>query len=78
MAEEQARNQKNQEQDVNQLLILIRRKMEETDLDGKPYKLRVSVGRGKLKSGMTYRELVKEADEELYRVKQARKEPAVH
>ncbi len=67
-----------QEQDVNQLLILIRRKMEETDLDGKPYKLRVSVGLGKLKSGMTYRDLVEEADEELYRVKQARKEPAVH
>lgn len=67
-----------QEKDVNQLLILIRRKMEETDLDGKPYKLRVSIGRGKLKSGMTYRDLVEEADEELYRVKQARKEPAAH
>ena len=65
-----------QEKDVNQLCILIRRKMEETDLEGKPYKLRVSVGRGKLKSGMTYRELVAEADEELYRIKQARKAPA--
>ena len=67
-----------QEQNVNQLLILIRRKMEETDLDGKPYKLRVSIGRGKLKAGMTYRDLVEEADEELYRAKQARKEPAAH
>ena len=63
-----------QEKDKNQLCILIRRKMEETDLDGKPYKLRVSIGCGKYLSGMSYKDLVAEADGELYRVKQARKE----
>lgn len=38
-----------------------------------PYELRVSIGLGKYKSGMTYEQLVSEADEELYRMKKARK-----
>lgn len=60
------------ESETNRLCETIHAMLKESDKDGKPYQLRVSIGVAKRKSGMTYEQLVAEADARLYEVKESR------
>ena len=60
------------EEEANRLIERIHALMKESDQEGKPYQLRVSIGLAKRKAGMTYEQLVDEADARLYEVKKNR------
>ena len=60
------------ESETRLLCDTIHAMLKESDQEGKPYQLRVSIGIAKRKCGMTYEQLVAEADEALYEVKKNR------